>query len=70
MYRTPLQHPRGRTRTASMVLGHSTAIHGSAALSFEFHSSYALSSGFDNFNLFSEEPGVNQLVLDIVDIPN
>ena len=67
MYRTPLQPPQGRTRTASVDLGHSAAIHGSATLSSEFHGGYALNSGFD---LFSEERGVNQLVLDIVEIPN
>ena len=50
-----------------MDLGHSAAIHGSATLSSEFHGGYALNSGFD---LFSEEPGVNQLVLDIVEIPD
>ena len=67
MYRMPLQPPQGRTRTASVDLGHSAAIHSSAALSSEFHGGYVLNSGFD---LFSEEPGVKQLVLDIVEIPN
>ena len=67
MSRTPLQRPRGRTRTASVDLGHSAAIHGSTALSSEFHGGYALSSGFD---LSSEETGVNQLVLDIIATPD
>ena len=64
MSRTPLQCSRERTRTASMDLGHSAAIHGSTALSSEFHDGYALSSRLD---LSSEETGVNQLVLDIVE---
>ena len=67
MFGTLLQRLRGRTRTASVDLGHSAAIHGSTALSSEFHGGYVLSSGFD---LFSEEIGVNQLVLDIVETPN
>ena len=65
MSRTPLQRPRGRTRTASVDLGHSAAIHSSASLSSEFHGGYALSSRLD---LSSEETGVNQLVLDIVEL--
>ena len=60
----PLQHPQGRTRTASMDLGHSAAIRGSSVLPSEFHSGYALSPRLD---LSSEETGVNQLVLDIVE---
>ena len=36
-----LQRPRGRTRTASVAVGHSAAIHSSAALSSEFHGGYA-----------------------------
>ena len=52
MSRTPLQLPQGRTRTASVDLGHS-----SAALSSEFHGHYAVSSRLD---LSSEETGVNQ----------
>ena len=64
MYRTPLQRP---TRTASMDLGHSAAVHSSAALSSKFHGVYALSSRLD---LSSEETGVNQLVLDIVETPD
>ena len=67
MSRTPLQRRRGRTRTASMDLGHSAAIHSSAALSFEFHGGYTLSSRLD---LSSEETSINQLVLDIVETPN
>ena len=45
MSRTPLQRPRGRTRTASVDLGRSAAIHGSAALSSEFHGGYAFVLG-------------------------
>ena len=67
MSRTPLQRPRGRTRIVSMDLGHSATIHSSAALSFEFHVGYALSSRLD---LSSEETGVNQLVLDIAETPD
>ena len=67
MSKIPLQCPRGRTRTASVDLGHSAAIHSSAALSSEFHGGYALSSRLD---LSSEETGVNQLVLDIVETPD
>ena len=67
MSRTPLQRPRGRTRTASVDLVHSAVIHSSAALSSDFHGGYALSSRLD---LFSEETGVNQLVLDIVETPD
>ena len=47
MYRMPLQCPRGRTRTARVDLGHSTAIHGSAVLSSEFHGGYALNKVYD-----------------------
>ena len=50
-----------------MDLGHSAAIHGSTALSSEFHSGYALSS---RLNLSSEEPGINQLVLEIIETPD
>ena len=67
MCRTPLQRPRGRTRTASVDLAQSAAIHGYAALSSEFHGSYALSSKLD---LSSEEIGVNQLVLGIIETPD
>ena len=67
MSRTPLQRPRGRTRTASVDLGYSAAIHSSAALSSELHGGYALSSRLD---ISSEETGVNQLVLDIVETPD
>ena len=67
MYRMPLQHPQGRPRTASVDLGHSAAIHGSAALSFKFHGGYALSSRLD---LSSGETGVNQVVLDIFETPD
>ena len=49
-----------------MDLGHSAAIHGSTALSSEFHGGYALPSRLD---LSREETGVNQLVLDIVETP-
>ena len=67
MSRTPLQRPRGRTRTARVDLGHSSAIHGSAALSSEFHGGYALSSRLD---LSTEETGINQVVLEIVETPD
>ena len=67
MFRTPLQRRRGRTRTASMDLGHSAAIHSSTVLSSEFNGGYALHSRFD---LPREEIGVNQLVLDIVETPD
>ena len=61
------QKPRERHRSASVDLGHSAAIHGSAALSSEFYGGYALNS---RLNLSSEETGVNQLVLDIVETPD
>ena len=67
MSRTPLQRPRGRTRTASVDLVHSAATHGSTALSLEFHGGYTLNS---RFNLSSEKTGINQLVLDIVETPD
>ena len=67
MSRPPLQCPQGRTRTASMDLGHSAAIHGSTALSSEFNGGHALSSRLD---LLRDKTGVNQLVLDIVETPD
>ena len=66
MSRTLLQRPRGRTRTASVDLDHSAAIHSSTALSSQFHGD-VLSS---RLNLSSEETGISQLVLDIVETPD